>query len=235
MQGNDAMAATGDSRSRNVLVGAAIAALVALIIGALVYGLSGRKETGPKRQTVKIAVLPDAPPPPPPPREEKKPEPKPEENKPQPQEQPKPVEAPPEPQQLKMDGPAGDGPSAFSAGSVNNEYRGGDIGTGVGGGSPAIADRMAAFTYGNAAKRELNEFLNREAALRRAKDYRLPVNLWVRADGTIEKFELSGTSGDADIDELLRATLRRFAGFKLPPPQALALPMRLQVTNRVSG
>lgn len=204
--------------------------LVMVGAGVFIYRQMDSGPVAPKRQTVKIAVLPDTPPPPPP-KEEKKPEPKPEDNKPQAQEQPKPVEAPPEPQQLKMDGPAGDGPSAFAAGAVNNEYRGGEIGSGSGG----VADRLAAMGYGNAARRELNEYLNREAALRSASNYRVAVNLWVRADGSIERMELQGSSGDVALDELLRSTLHRFPGFRVTPPAGLQQPMRLQMTNRATG
>lgn len=234
MQNVDMQHSAQGGGARNILIGGGLLLFVG-VLGAFIYSQMGKPSAGPKRQTVQIAVLPDTPPPPPPPREEKKPEPRPEENKPQPQEQPKPLEAPPEPQQLKMDGPAGDGPSAFAAGNVTSEYKGGDIGSGTGGGGAAIADRLSALTYGNAAKRELNEFLNREAALRRAKDYRLPISLWLRPDGSIEKFELSGTSGNPELDELLQSTLRRFAGFRLAPPQGLTQPMRLQVTNRAAG
>lgn len=211
------------------------AVLVLLLVagGFLARSMLGKGGDGPKRQTVKIAVLPDTPPPPPPPpKDEKKPEPKPEENKPQPQEQ-KPVEAPPEPQQLKMEGAAGDGPSAFSAGSVNSEYKGGAIGTGTGGG--AVGDRLAASSYGNAAKRELGAFLNREDALRRAGDYKLPIAMWVRADGSLERWELLGSSGNPETDELLKKAMGRFPGFKNLPPPNMPWPMRLQLNNRMAG
>lgn len=210
----------------------AVLLLCLLGVGWFIYSQMGQGSSGPKRQTVKIAVLPDTPPPPPPPKEEKKPEPKPEENKPQPQEQPKPVEAPPEPQQLKMEGAAGDGPSAFSSGNVSSDYKGGAIGTGGGG---TLADRMSAMNYGNTARRELNAFLNREDGLRRAGDYRLPIALWVRADGSIERFELQRSSGNEDVDKLLRDTLARFQGFRVAPPSNMAWPMRLQLTNRLTG
>lgn len=208
--------------------------VLALVAGGfLVRSMMGKGGDGPKRQNVKIAVLPDTPPPPPPPpKEEKKLEPKPDENKPQPQEQ-KPVEAPPEPQQLKMEGAAGDGPSAFSAGSVNSEYKGGAIGTGAGGG--AVGDRLAASSYGNAAKRELQAFLNREDGLRRAGDYKLPIAVWLRADGSLERWELQGGSGNAETDELLKKAMARFQGFKNPPPPNMPWPMRLQVSNRMAG
>lgn len=202
-------------------------------LGYFIYTQVGKGGSGgAKRQTVKIAVLPDTPPPPPPPpKEEKKPEPKLDENKPQAQEQPKP-DATPEPQQLKMEGAAGDGPSAFGSGTVNNEYKGGPIGSGAGG---TVGERLAAMSYGNASKRELNEFLNREADVRRAGDYKVPIGLWVRADGSVERLELLQSSGNTDTDELLRKALSRFRGFKNPPPPGMAWPMRLQLTNRLTG
>ena len=141
----------------------AVLVLALVGLGWFIAKQMGQGGSGPKKQTVKIAVLPDTPPPPPPPpKEEKKPEPKPEENKPQPQEQ-KPVEAPPEPQQLKMEGAAGDGPSAFGAGNVSSEYRGGDVGTGGGG---TVGDKLAASSYGNAVKREVDAWLQRCGATR---------------------------------------------------------------------
>lgn len=210
----------------------AVLVLALVGIGWLIAGQMGQGGSGPKRQTVKIAVLPDTPPPPPPPpKEEKKPEPKPEENKPQPQEQ-KPVEAPPEPQQLKMEGAAGDGPSAFSAGSVSSEYKGGAIGSGAGG---SLGDRMAAMNFGNAAKRDLNAYLNRDESLRKAGDYKLSIALWLRPDGTLERQELQGSSGNAETDEQIRKALARFPGFRTPPPPNMVWPMRLQLSNRMTG
>lgn len=224
----------GQSGGAKRFIVPAVLVLALVGLGWFIAGQMGKGGSGPKKQTVKIAVLPDTPPPPPPPpKEEKKPEPKPEENKPQPQEQ-KPVEAPPEPQQLKMEGAAGDGPSAFGSGSVNSEYKGGAIGTG-GGGTATVADRMAASTYGNAVRRELNDHLNRSPEMRKAGDYKVPVNLWVRADGTLERFELVGSSGATETDELIKQTLRLFRGFRSAPPHNLPQPVRLQVTNRMTG
>lgn len=210
----------------------AVIVLVLAGLAALIVTQMGKGSAGPKRQTVKIAVLPDTPPPPPPPpKEEKKPEPKPEENKPQ-QQEPKPVEAPPEPQQLKMEGAAGDGPSAFSAGSVNSEYRGGEIGTGAGG---TLGDRMAAMNYGNQARRELGTYLGRDDQLRRAGDYRVPLALWLNADGSVARWELQGSTGQREVDDLLRKAMDSFKGFRSPPPSNVSWPMRLQLNNRMTG
>jgi protein TonB len=202
--------------------------------GWLIYKNMGHSGKGARTQTVKIAVLPDTPPPPPPPpKEEKPPEPQ-KEDKPQPQEQPKQVEAPPESAPLKMEGAAGDGPSAFSSGSVSSEYKGGEIGNG-GGGVASVGDKLAASSYGNAIKREVNEFLNRDAALKRAGDYKLAVRLWVQADGSLERYVLDGSSGTPETDEAIRQALQRFNRFRNPPPPSMPQPIRLQVTNRMTG
>ena len=195
---------------------------------ALLAGCDQPKE--PKRQTVKIAVLPDTPPPPPP-KEEKKPEPEKQDIKPQPQEQPKLQDTPPEPQQLKMDGPAGDGPSAFAAGQVTSDYKGGEIGTGSGG---SAVQRLTYMSYANAATRSINDFLNRDPTLRRA-DYKVAINVWVNLDGRLARAELAGSTGHADTDEALRAALKRFPGLRSAPPDQLPQPIRLQLTNRMMG
>nr|WP_315198235.1 hypothetical protein [uncultured Aquabacterium sp.] len=224
--------APADRGARRFLV-PAVLALSLVGLGVFIYSQMGSASKGPKRQTVKIAVLPDTPPPPPPPpKEEKRPEPKPEENKPQPQEQ-KQVEAPPEPQQLKMEGAAGDGPSAFSAGSVSSEYKGGAVGTGTGGGT--VGDRLAASSYGNAAKRELNGHLQRQRELRRSADYDVAVLVWVREDGSLERIKLVGSTGSDEADVTLQGALNRFPGFRNPPPPGLPQPISLKLTNRSVG
>lgn len=224
--------APADRDAKRFLVPGVLALLV-VGLGVFIYSQMGSASKGPKRQTVKIAVLPDTPPPPPPPpKEEKRPEPKPEENKPQPQEQ-KQVEAPPEPQQLKMEGAAGDGPSAFSAGSVSSEYKGGAVGTGTGGGT--VGDRLAASSYGNAAKRELNGHLQRQRELRRSADYDVAVLVWVREDGSLERIKLVGSTGSDEADVTLQGALNRFPGFRNPPPPGLPQPISLKLTNRSVG
>src|ERR1700721_1231597 len=99
-------------------------------VAAVVWGGMnlGHGASGPKRQMARIMVLPDLPPPPPPPPEEKKPPRK--EEQPRQQIQTPKQQTPPEPQQLKMEGQAGEGPSAFAAGEVKQDYIGGDIGNG---------------------------------------------------------------------------------------------------------
>lgn len=205
-------------------------ALVALAIGALVvWAVTSFKGSGGghKQQMVKIAVLPDTPPPPP--KEEKKPEPEKREDKTQPQQeqQPKPQVAPPEPQQLKMEGPTGDAPSAFSGGSVTQEYKGGDVGTGTGGG----ALQFAFFT--NQLSRHMQSALARTRDVR-LEDYKANVRVWLSPSGEFKRVELAASTGDEKVDEALRQAFLR-----LPPmpdvPANLPYPIRLRITNRMIG
>lgn len=222
-----------ESEGAKRFIAPAVIALVVIVGAWLIYkSLGSSSSQAPKRQTVKIAVLPDTPPPPPPPPKEKPPEPKEQDNKPQPQEQQKPQEAPPEAQQLKMDGPAGDGPSAFAAGSVSSEYKGGEIGGGTG---AAAVDKMSSMSYGNAASRALNDYLNRDQSLRKAGDYKIAIKVWVQGDGGMERYELAGSTGNPDTDELIRTSLRQFRGFRSAPPPNMPQPIRLQLTNRMMG
>jgi protein TonB len=196
-----------------------------------IYKSLGGTSHEPKRQTVKIAVLPDTPPPPPPPPpKEKPPEPKEQENKPQPQEQQKPKEVQQEPQQLKMDGPAGDGPSAFAAGAVNSEYKGGEVGTGTGDGGGA--NKMQFALFNSQLQRHVQSHLAKNSKAKLA-DYRVNVQVWVSPAGDL-RVELLSSTGDEKSDEALRLALTQ-----LPPmsaaPTTLPQPIRLRITNRMTG
>lgn len=167
----------------------------------------------PRQQVVKIMVLPDTPPPPPPP-EEKKPEPEKDENKPLEQDKPKPVEAQPEPQQLKMDGPAGDAPSAFAAGEVKSDYAGGDIGS--------ARTRYASYVS------SLEQHLREELQRKNLRGVNVKVYLWLNADGSIQRFKLGAASAD-ESGKALHTALAQL-GPAAAPPGDLPQPVGLQVT-----
>lgn len=204
----------------------------------LATGCSERPEKPRKPQMIKL--LPDTPPPPPPPppKPEDRPPPKPE-SKPQPQEAPKPVEAPP--QALKSDEAAGTGPgNGLAAGAVTQEYADQKIGQGtmVGGNAMGVGDaganRLAASTFGNAASRELNEYLARDKDVK-LRDYKVRVWLWLTPTGSLQRVELVDSTGDAQADEALRSAINRFPGTRTPPPPRLPQPLRVLVSNRLIG
>lgn len=228
-QRQDAAQAQGDvAQSPKRFIVPAIL-LLALVAGGwwVAKSLKGGNSE-PKRQTVKIAVLPDTPPPPPPPPE-KKIEPEVKEQKPQPQQedQPKPLDKAPEPEQLKMEGAAGDGPSAFGSGSVSKDYIAGDPGTGIGGGG-----KLQFALFNGQLQRHVQTSLARNPKAKIA-DYRVNVQVWVSPAGEL-RVELLSSTGDEKSDEVLRQALTQ-----LPPmsnvPANLVQPIRLRITNRMTG
>ncbi|MBW8848122.1 MAG: TonB C-terminal domain-containing protein [Burkholderiales bacterium] len=212
-----------------------IVAAVCLLLGlAMWWAVKSIKPEGPKRQVAKISILPDTPPPPPPPKEEKKPEPPKEEPKQvMREEQPKQVEAPKPAESIKMEGAAGDGPSAFAAGSVAKDYAGGTPTMGASGPAGTPADRAQERFYANTARQLLQGEIERHLKAD-AEALTATFSIWLDKDGAIQRFELSPSGNDGN-DTALRAALDETRRqFKLPPPPALALsqPMRFRLSVR---
>ena len=208
------------------------AGLIALSAACLLALGGCGKEHAKRPKMASVKLLPDTPPPPPPPPklEEKKPEP-PKEDKPQQQpDQPKPAEAP-APQALKSDEAAGDGPgNGMSAGSVSQDYKAGQIGSGAGGGGNTLAIN----SYAGAVTRSLNDFLARDKDVKR-HDYKVQVRVWLEADGRLLRAELIDTTGDAEMDAALKTALSHFPGLKTALPDGMPQPLRLKVANRMIG
>lgn len=206
-----------------------LAVVVAALIGGavlLVQGLGGEAQR-PARQVTKITIIPDTPPPPPPPpKEQPKPEPKeaPKQVKldaPKPQDVPKPQADEP----IKMEGEAGDGPSPFAAGPVTQEYTGGEIGAGNG---------MQFAFYTNLLQRRIQNALQQAAALKGA-DFRVVVRVWLDADGRLTRSELADSTGDGALDAALRTAMAEVPAVGEAPPAGMPQPVRIRVTNRVTG
>jgi hypothetical protein len=133
-----------------------------------------------------------------------------------------------------MEGAAGDGPSAFAAGSVAKDYAGGAPTTG-GSGGPAgtAADRAQERFYANTARQLLQGEIERHLKAD-AEALTATFSIWLAGDGAIQRFELTPSGNDAN-DLALRAALDETRRqFKLPPPPALALsqPLRFRLSVR---
>ena len=195
-----------------------IAVLVLAVLAGIGYGIKKLFSGGAthKKQITTVKLLPDTPPPPPPPPPKEPPK---ETPKDQPKEikapEPKPVEAPPA-ENLKMEGPAGDAPSAFQSGAVNNEYKGGDVTTG-----PKIGGKknMAAFAwFTNKVDAQIKKALDAESGLNKVK-YQVDVRVFLTAQGDIDHAELIDSSGDAEIDALIRKVLSKIPPLKESAPE----------------
>ena len=214
------------------------------VIGLLLVGLAAGvvvlvkkllvAPEGSRRQMAKITILPDTPPPPPPPREEPKKE--------QPKEQPRQAQQeapkqeapkPPADQPIKMEGAAGDGPSAFQSGAVTQDYKGGAPTVG-GTASAAGADRTQERFYANNARQLLREEI--EKHLRpEAGELTSTFAVWVEPDGRIRRYEVTPSTEparDADVQAALAGAVREL---RLPPPGALTQPMRFRLTLRAQA
>jgi protein TonB len=168
--------------------------------------------TAPKHQVAHIMVLPDTPPPPPPPPDEKKPPPPKEEKTMQQQVVAPKQEAPPEPAQLKMEGTAGEGPSAFAAGDVKNDYIGGDVGNG---------SRYSAYVarFEQRVQIELTKHKVRAANVR--------LFVWLAPDGAIQRYTVQGADGDTERN--LRAALSDLNSAEEAPLADMPMPIGLSI------
>jgi outer membrane biosynthesis protein TonB len=210
----------------------AITLIVITILVGIGYGLKGLfkggevKKQGPTK--IQLKDLPP-PPPPPPPKEQPKEQPK-DQPKDAPKEpEPKPVDAPPPTDTIKMDGPAGDGPSQFGAGAVTNENKSGNTG-------PVIGKPNAAqfYSYTNKIKSRIEDALNSDKDLYSA-NYRVEVYIWLTPDGRIDKFELHKPSGVSSTDELIRAALATVKSVGDSPPPDMPQPVKLRITSKAAA
>lgn len=217
-------------KRKNLFIGLGIF-LVVVVLAAGGYHLLSGKSAG-ARKAPKISLIPmTPPPPPPPPKEEKKPEPPKEQKEVKDMAPAPPKDAPPAPpsQDLKMDGPAGDGPSAFGAGKISNEDLS-KVGQGAGGGGTEHAGLFNPFTnYATLLKGELQRYLAKNKDLRQ-RAYKVEVRLWVSRDGSLTRHELIGSTGDTETDEAIRQSLTHMGTFTEVPPDKMPQPIRLRLT-----
>jgi len=217
-----------------VLIAVGLIALVTLLTMAVRHLVN--QPDAPKRQTAKITILPDTPPPPPPPPkdEPKREQPK-DDVKQVMQDQTKLADTPPPEAPIKMEGAAGDGPSAFAAGTVTQDYKtGAPIVGNAASASGDVVDRARARFYANTVRQLLRDEI--EKNLRPdAGELVASFAVWVEGDGRIHRHEVqpSGdTRRDADMASALDGVAR---ALRLPPPAGVPQPMRFKLNVRPQG
>ena len=130
--------------------------------------------------------------------------------------------------------PAGDqlGVDAEGSGSGDSfglvgKPGGKDITT-IGSGDGAGRSKFAYFA-GVLERRFVDEF-NRNEALK-TRDYTILIRVWLESDGVVSRFELDGSSGNAETDQAVKSTLASL-GTVDKPPADLPQPVRLRVVHR---
>jgi protein TonB len=206
-------------------------AVVALCILLLAVGvwefLSKEIHNSHKRIHIKVIEQEQPLRPPPPIKIEKKLE-APKEQKEIKVEQPK--EVPPS-NELKMEGAAGNGPSAFGTGRITNEDLSKigkiDQPENVGGGKAKFNPYD---NYANLLKGDMQRYLRKHRELRES-DYTVEVQIWVAAGGALQKFELVGSTGVTATDEAIKQALASLPGFEQAPPTNMPQPIRLRINT----
>ena len=183
-----------------------------------------------KHQVARIALLPDTPPPPPPPKEEKKPEPPKDEPKQVMHEEavkqdvPKLADAP-----IKMEGPAGDSPSAFASGGIHNDYNGGT--PVIGGSGGGLPDRAQERLYASSVRQQLHDEIEKHLPPD-SGELVATFSVWIDPSGTIQRFELVPT-GDTGHDAALRVAFEQTSHeLRLPRHDGLPQPLRFRLSVR---
>jgi protein TonB len=213
------------SNSKKYATMAVVVLVVFSLIGWGLYSLLGGKK-GAKPKAPKISLIPTAPPPPPPPppKLEKKPPEPPKDQKEIKIDQPVPkVEAPAPSPELKMDGPAGNGPSAFASGAITSE----DLSK-IGNGKGPLGNPFN--VYAGVLRTDLQRTLSKHSDLRR-RVYRVEIHLWINPDGSIKRSELVGGTGDESTDAAIREALKNAPSFTEGPPANMPQPVRLRINS----
>lgn len=209
-----------------------IGIVLTLVIAIAVYFLQDtfQKPAQTKKQIQQITMIqPPPPPPPPPPELQKPPEAEPEKlPEPEPEKEPEPApEEAEEPagEELGVDAEGGAGSDGFG-------LLGKKGGRGLLGGSGG----SAILWYGGQVKRELEAQLQSklvDSSIGKSA-YTVQLNIWIAAGGSVNRVELSGSSGKPDVDQAIRAALPSVR-FSLPkaPPENMPQPLKIRVTSRI--
>jgi periplasmic protein TonB len=219
------------SAARVWLTRIVIVLLLLAVLVAIGYGFKKLFSGGQphKKQITTVKLLPDTPPPPPPPPPKEPPKETPKEQpKEAPKEpEPKPAETPPA-EALKMEGAAGDGPSPFQSGAVNNEYKGGAVAT-IG------SDGGVKFRwYAGLVKTQIERAIERDKKLTQGQ-YKIVVSVWLKPNGQFERLSVDQSDTTPEIEQGIREALNDLPAMQESPPESMPMPIRLRISAKKMG
>jgi TonB family protein len=211
------------------------AAIGAAAVGYVLWTFFDGSPQPQQRQVVNTVTRVQLPPPPPPPPPPPKADPPPEPAQPRLREPERPLERvepqrtppPPGPAPAPLglpEGPGGSNAYGLGAGGDGTIGGGGGLG-GTGGGGSRFGG------YAASVQSAVQTALQRDERARRGS-WRLPVRIWVSADGQVTRLQLVGTTGDAGRDAAVQQAL---TGLRVPPPPAdMPQPIVLRINARAS-
>lgn len=184
-----------------------------LVRGWLVQPVQSQKKVVQEIRLIRPPPSPPEPPPPPPPEEEV--------DVPEPDIEPEPTPSddPPPGEQLGLDTDGAAGGDGF--GLVGRK-----------GGRDLLAGGNSAFMwYSGLVKDEFLQALQDEAEAR-AGSYSIRVRVWVREDGSVERVQLTQSSGNRERDQAIESALSRVARLSKSPPADMPQPINLRIVSR---
>jgi outer membrane biosynthesis protein TonB len=207
-----------------LLLAVGLLVLIAVGVGVGLYRNFGKIPPPKKPQEILVKLLPPPLPPPPPPP----PPPK----VPPPPQQPKMVEQPkvnkPEekPKEAKNDKPPGP-PGPKATGPASDDGIGG---TG-GGGGDGLGGGNGGSKYGWYAAEVQERIANalRQNSKTRSASVKIKARIWADATGRITRAELSGSSGNSDVDAALKNEVLTGLQLQEPPPKDMPMPIVMMI------
>lgn len=208
--------------ARNRLLWVLGGTVVVAGLGVLVWALRDflHSEPAPAKQVVQeVRIIrpppppEDRPPPPPPPPDEKV-------DLPEPEPELVPSAEPPPGEQLGLDAEGSGTGDGFGL-------------VGRPGGRDLLASSgSAAAWYAGLIKSEILANLNAQQDVR-SGTFTAYVKLWIREDGSVERFTLDRSTGDPRRDRAIEAAMSRLQRISRPPPAATPQPISLRIVGRV--
>ena len=219
------------SARRLVLMGGGGLLVVGLMAGGIVVLLSGDKDPPRKvNELTIVAIVPPPPPPPPPP--EKQPEQKVIEQTPVKQEiiEEKavdiPKDAPPEANNDPLPGPLGLDDAGKGPGDLLGRPGGrGLIGGGGGGGGGGSRWGW----YASIVQTQIEAALRANERTRHAV-LQVQVRLWSDSTGRINRVQLASSSGNPDLDAVIRDQILGAMTLREPPPKDMPMPIIMRLS-----
>jgi protein TonB len=168
----------------------------------------------------------------------KPPEPKPEEKPPEPEQKPPEVkeevklDEPPPPEPQPADAP----PPGPDLGVDAKGEGGGDqfglVGKPGGRELTTIGGNGSRFGgYLGGLQQHIRDALNRNEKIR-SGEYKIIVKLWIAPSGSVDRFELVNSSGDAEVDAAMKRVLASIKPLQDAPPEDMPQPVRLRISSR---
>jgi protein TonB len=225
------------SRRRYVVMAGTGAFVVALLVAGVIAMLSGDKEPPRKVHELTIISIVPPPPPPPPPPPEKQPEQKMVEQTPVKQEiiEEKAVDIPKEAPPDASDDPLPGPPALDDAGKGPGDLLGRPGGRGlIGGGGGGGGGGSRWGWYASIVQTQIEAALRANEKTRHAV-MRIQVRLWPDATGRINRVQLVSSSGNSELDAVIRDQILSGLTLREPPPKDMPMPIITRVTAQSPG